>query len=197
MATSASTHAASTTVAAPWATKSWLKAGVVGGVAGFVASMMMAAFAMIASATYQHHGFFTPLYHIASTFISPATLMTSMQHAMAGNAFYFAFGPAVLGAVIHMMIGAMYGAAFGLAVAALRLRGRVLIAAGAAWGVVVFAISSWIALPIAAALFGSGDQITHMASMVGYGTFLAEHVLFGATLGLVLAVHRPAMPGSA
>lgn len=72
-------------------------------------------YAMVASATYQHHGFFTPLYHIASTFIAPTQLMTSMQHAMMGSTFYFA-GPAVLGAAIHMMTGAMYGVVFALAV---------------------------------------------------------------------------------
>ena len=122
--------------------------------------------------------------------------MASMQHAMSGGTFYISLGPSALGAVIHMMIGAMYGAAFGLVVVALRLRGRVLVGAGAMWGVIVFAISSWIALPIAAAVFSSGDQITHMASMVGYGTFLVEHLLFGATLGLVLAVRRPVKPSA-
>ena len=196
MVTSASAGTASARVASPMAAKSWVKAGLVGGVAGVIASMMMAAYAMIASATYQSHGFFTPLYHIASTFIAPTTLMASMQHAMSGGTFYFSLGPAALGAVIHMMIGAMYGAAFGLVVVTLRLRGRVLIGAGAMWGVLVFAISSWIALPIAAAVFSSGDQITHMASMVGYSTFLVEHVLFGSTLGLVLAVRRPSKPSA-
>ncbi|NMM23922.1 MAG: hypothetical protein HHJ11_10555 [Phycicoccus sp.] len=151
----------------------------------------MAAFAMMAAATYQSSGFFTPLYHIASTFISPSTLMTSMQQAMDGNTFYFAFGPAVLGAMIHMMIGAMYGAIFATAAALLRWRGPALIAAGAVWGAVVFVISSFIALPMAAAVFSSGDQISQMASKVGYGTFLTEHVLFGLALGALLASRRP------
>ncbi len=166
------------------------QAAVRGGLLGVIASLVMAAFAMMAAATYQSVGFFTPLYHIASTFISPSTLMTSMQHAMAGSTFYFAFGPAVLGAAIHMMIGAMYGAMFAVAAVLLRLHGPILVAAGAAWGALVFVISSFVALPIAAALFSSGDQITHMASKVGYGTFLTEHVLFGLALGLLLASRR-------
>ncbi|MFZ1527488.1 MAG: hypothetical protein WAT19_01980 [Ferruginibacter sp.] len=161
-----------------------------GALFGVIASLIMAAFAMMAAATYQGVGFFTPLYHIASTLISPSTMMASMQQAADGSTFYFAFGPAVLGAVIHMMIGAMYGAVFAVAAAALRLHDAGLVAAGALWGVLVFLISSFVALPLVATLLGSGDQITHMASMVGYGTFLAEHVLFGLTLGLLLASSR-------
>lgn len=163
---------------------------VAGAAWGAVASLVMAMYAMVASATYQHHGFFTPLYHIASTFIAPNELMASMQHAMMGGTFFFAFGPAVLGAVIHMMTGAMYGAVFAVAIHALRLGGLALIGAGAVWGAMVFAVSSWIGLPVAAKLFGSGDQITHMARMVGYPTFLVEHVLFGLTLAALLLTRR-------
>lgn len=167
-----------------------IRAAALGALLGAAASLVMAAFAMMAAATYQNSGFFTPLYHIASTFISPSTMMTSMKHAMDGSTFYFAFGPAVLGVIIHMMIGAMYGAIFAIAAALLQRRGPVLITAGAAWGAVVFVISSFIALPIAAALFSSGDQISQMASKVGYGTFLTEHVLFGLALGALLASRR-------
>mgnify|MGYP005812320525 CR=1 FL=1 len=49
---------------------------------------------------------------------------------------------------------------------------------------------SSVALPLAAKIVGSGDQITHMAATVGYGTFLAEHLLFGLALGLLLASRR-------
>ncbi len=185
MATTTSSH----TIPAA-TTRGVTQTAVRGGLLGVVASLVMAAFAMMAAATYQGVGFFTPLYHIASTLISPSTLMTSMQHAMAGSTFYFAFGPAVLGAAIHMTIGAMYGAMFAVAAVLLRLRGPILVAAGAAWGALVFVISSFVALPVAAAVFSSGDQITHMASKVGYGTFLTEHVLFGLALGLLLAWRR-------
>jgi len=86
-----------------------------------------------------------------------------------------------------MMIGAMYGAMFAVAATLLRLSGSMLVVGGAVWGAMVFAISSFAALPLAAVLFGSGDQIAEMASMVGYPTFLAEHVIFGLVLGLLLA----------
>ncbi len=167
-------------------TRGWAHSAIRGAALGMVASLAMAAVAMMAAATYQGSGFFTPLYHIASTLISPETMMTSMDRAGSGSLFFFAFGPAVLGAVIHMMIGAMYGAVFAMAATAMRLDRRMLVAGGAAWGVLVFAISSFLALPLAASLFGSGDQISHMASMVGYPTFLAEHVVFGLALGLLL-----------
>ncbi len=162
-----------------------------GAVGGAIASLVMAMYAMVASATYQHHGFFTPLYHIASTIIAPTQLMTSMQHAMMGSTFYLAGGPAVLGAAIHMMTGAMYGVVFALAVHKLHLHGAVLLGAAVVWGAVVFAVSSWIALPLAAKVFSSGDQITHMAKMVGYPTFLVEHLMFGLALGALLLA-RPA-----
>jgi hypothetical protein len=167
----------------------------VGAVAGIIAAVVMAGYAMIASVTYQHHGFFTPLYHIASTFIAPKTLMISMQHAMTGSSYYFSFGPAVLGAVIHMMVGAMYGAVFAVAVSMMRLRVAALVAAGAVWGAIAFTLSTWIGLPVAAKIFSSGDQITHMAKMVGYPTFLLEHVLYGLALGLLLATRRPSVRG--
>lgn len=169
-------------------------AAVVGAVGGMIASLVMAGYAMIASVTYQHHGFFTPLFHIASVFLAPTDLMMSVQNAASGDKFYFVAGPALLGAVIHMMTGAMYGAVFAVMIAAARLRGPVVVAAGAAWGVAVFAASTWVGLPLAANVFSSGDQITNMATMVGYPTFIAEHVLFGLALGLlVVAGGRSAM----
>ncbi len=165
-------------------------AAVWGAAAGVGASLVMAMYAMIAAATYQDTGFFTPLYHIASTFAAPDTMMTSMQHAMAGDLFTFSFGPAVLGAMIHMMVGAMYGAMFGVGARLLRLQGPVLVAAGAVWGLVVFAVSAWIGLPIAASVFGGGDPIRNMASMVGYSTFVIEHLIFGVALGMLLLAGR-------
>ena len=53
-----------------------------GTVAGIVAGVAMAMYAMLAAVTYQDSGFFTPLYHIASTFIEPTAMETSMQRAM-------------------------------------------------------------------------------------------------------------------
>jgi len=162
------------------------RTAIVGAIAGVIASLVMAMFAMIAAATYQHTGFFTPLYHIASLFIDPSTMMTSMQQGMSGSNFYFAFGPAVVGAIVHMMTGAMYGIGFAVIARFAKLRGLNLIIAGMVYGAIIFAVSAWIGLPLAATIFSSGEPIANMASMVGYGTFLVEHIMFGVAAAVVL-----------
>lgn len=163
------------------------RAVVLGAGAGAVASLAMAMYAMLA-AWEKDTGFFTPLYHIASLFISQDSMMTSMRDAaMGGSAFHVDFGPAVLGAMIHMMTGAMYGALFAVVAGRLALGRRLLLVAGPAYGAMVFAVSSWVGLPIAAAVLDSGDQITHMARMAGWGTFVVEHLVFGVVLGALTA----------
>jgi hypothetical protein len=52
----------------------------------------------------------------------------------------------------------------------------------------VFAVSAWIGLPIVAGIFDSGDQITDMAEMAGWGTFVVEHLVFGVVLGALVAL---------
>lgn len=154
--------------------------------AGVLASLAMASYAMIASLV-KDTGFFTPLYHIASLLISQDSMMASMEAGMGGSAFQFDFGPAVVGAIIHMMTGAMYGAVFAVIVSRLSLGKSLLVGAGLVWGAMVFAVSAWVGLPIAAAVFGSGDQIANMAEMAGWGTFVVEHLLFGLVLGALIA----------
>ncbi len=178
---SATTSAPATSLA------SLTRVASMGAIAGVIASLMMAAYAMIAAATYQGSGFFTPLYHIASVFISPADMMSSMQSAtMGGSNFEFFAGAALLGALVHMMVGAMYGVGFAVLASLIRIRGMALVAAAVVWGGLVFVISSFAGLPLAATIFDSGDQITDMAELVGYGTFLVEHLVFGLFLGLLL-----------
>ncbi len=150
---------------------------------GMVAAMAMAMFAMVASVTYQHHGFFTPLFHISALVGSPDAMMTSVNQAMAGHHFWFAAGPAVLGLMIHMVTGAAYGMVFVLITQ--RLRRSMVIPAGMAYGLAVFGVSSFIGLPIAAKLTGAGPVITNMAAMVGRSTFAVEHLMFGTVLGLL------------
>ena len=154
-----------------------------GAVYGTVAGMAMAMFAMIASVTYQHHGFFTPLYHISALLGSPDAMMMSVSQAMAGHHFWFAAGPALLGLMIHMVTGAAYGVVFVLITQ--RLRRSLVIPAGMAYGLAVFVVSSFIGLPIAAKLTDAGPVITNMAKMVGWSTFAVEHLMFGTVLGLL------------
>lgn len=168
------------------------RAVLVGAVAGIIASLVMAMYAMVAAYT-KDTGFFTPLYHIASLITDDSNMMKSMQAAqMDGNAFTFLAGPAVLGAIIHMMTGAMYGAVFGVVASRLRIGVLAMAGVGLVYGFLVFVLSAFIALPLAATIFNSGDPIANMAEMAGWGTFIVEHLLFGAALGAMTAVglHR-------
>jgi hypothetical protein len=152
---------------------------------GVIAAAVMAMYAMVAGLTYLGTGFFTPLYHIASTVIEPDAMMTSMQRAMEGpSSFHFKFGPAVVGMTIHLATGAAYGIVFALLARAVRLSGLGAVAVGAVYGVAVLFFSSFLGLPIAAALFGGGDPIADMPQMVGWTTFTIEHVMFGVILGI-------------
>lgn len=160
-----------------------------GAVIGMVAGMGMAMYAMVASATYQHHGFFTPLFHISALVGSPKAMTQSMTAAMHGDTFWFTTGAAVCGLLIHMVTGAMYGVGFALL--ARRIRGDgTLLAAGTAYGVAALLFSGLIALPVAAAIADAGKPISDMASMVGWGTFAVEHVIFGMMLGAGVVIAR-------
>jgi hypothetical protein len=153
-----------------------------------IASLVMAMYAMMAAYA-KDTGFFTPLYHIASLVTNDADMMRSMKaDQMNGDAFTFLFGPALLGAMIHMMTGAMYGAVFGVIASRLRLGLAALAGVGMVYGFLVFAMSAYIGLPLAAAIFNSGDSIKNMAEMAGWGTFIIEHLMYGAALGALTAV---------
>lgn len=166
-----------------------------GAVWGIIAAAVMAMFAMIASLTYLGTGFFTPLYHIASSVIEPNAMMSSMQGAMEGNSdFVFSMGPAAVGMMIHFATGAMYGIVFALIARSVRLSGAAAIVAGMVFGIGVLLFSSFVGLPAAAALFDGGDPIADMPKMVGWTTFTIEHVMYGAVLGFgwFLAKRTPA-----
>jgi hypothetical protein len=163
------------------------RAVLIGAAAGVLASLLMAAYAMI-GAWATGAGFFTPLYHIASLLIAPNAMMASMYDAQAGAAFHLAFGPAAVGAVIHMATGAVYGAIFAVVVSRFAIRAALVVVAGVVWGALVFAFSTWIGLPAAAAILGAGDPIRNMAQMAGYGTFIIEHLLYGLVLGALVAL---------
>src|SRR5260370_33171444 len=82
---------------------------IAGAIAGMLGGAMMAMFTMLATATYLHMGFFTPLYVIASPLAGPQSMMTAMH----GRVFYFALCPALLGLVVHMMWSARLRTVFG------------------------------------------------------------------------------------
>ncbi len=155
-----------------------------GAIAGAAAAGVMIAYAMVAAATYQDTGFFTPLYHIASTFIEPGAMEASMQHAMGGDSFHLDVGPAALGIAIHLGTGAVLGAVFGVLIGALRSPRSAALPLGLGYGLVVLALMSFVVLPVVAEAFDGGKAISDMPDMVGWGTFSLEHLIFGLVLGL-------------
>lgn len=161
-----------------------------GAVGGMIAAVVMAMYAMVAAATYQHTGFFTPMYHIAAALTSPGTMMASAKEASQGHLFDLSVGPALLGLVVHMMVGAAYGIVFALLARLLSLHRAATVLGGAVFGLLAMAISSVALLPATASLLGGGEPISDMPTIVGWPTFSIEHVLFGLTLGIVLALRR-------
>jgi uncharacterized membrane protein YagU involved in acid resistance len=150
---------------------------IAGAIAGMVAGAVMAMYAMLASATFLHQGFFTPLYGIASPIVGTSAMATSMQQGV-----YFSLGPALVGLIVHMMWSAMFGVIFALIARAVRLHGALALVAGVTFGLAVQLVMSVIVLP----LVGQGG----MAGEIGLPSFTVEHLLFGLTLGLWVAL-RP------
>lgn len=162
----------------------------VGALAGIAGAMLMGVFAMIAGATYLASGFFTPLYHIASSVYDPGgpAMMASMDAAKAGDMFTFVPAPALVGLGIHMGVGLVWGVLFLLIAHVIRLRGLGAVVAGVAYGLAVMAVMSFVTLPITANLFGGGTPIRDMPELVGWTTFTIEHALYGLVLGIGAAI---------
>jgi hypothetical protein len=157
--------------------------------AGLVGSAVMGLFAMVASATYQGRGFFTPMYHAAFT-LDPQTMVASIAQAAAGERFYFVRESFLLGMITYVLVGGALGALFGVAARVLHLHGARALAGGVAYGIAVMGVMSLLVLPRVGAMSGAGDPIAHMGDEVGWPTFMAYFVLFGLTLGAWLHV-RP------
>jgi len=144
---------------------------IIGAIAGMVAGAMMAMYAMLASATFLGQGFFTPLYGIASPLLGPSAMMQSMKQGI-----YLAAGPALLGLIFHMLWSAFYGMLFALLASFLQLKGMLALVGGLVYGRVVLAVMSFVVLP----LVGAGT----MPAMIGWPSFVVEHLIFGMVLGL-------------
>ena len=154
-----------------------------GMMAGMAAAVPMGIFAMIASATWQRAGFYTPMYRIASV-LDPLPLEASLEEAAAGSpSFYFYPQPMFAGFAVHLAIGGFFGVLFVVLVRALRVRGPASVAAGVLYGLGVAALMGLVLLPLGAELLGGGRQVAEAASIVGWPTFAAWHLLYGLGLG--------------
>jgi uncharacterized membrane protein YagU involved in acid resistance len=163
--------------------------------AGMVAAVALGLFAMVASATYQGRGFFTPMYH-AAFIIDEQTMGTSIAKAASGEPFYFFREAFYFGMIVHVMMGAALGVPFALAAKRLRLRSTRAIAGGLVYGIAAMVFMSLVVLPQAAALFAAGQPISRMADEIGWPTFVAQFAVFGFVLGLWLYL-RPQDIGQA
>jgi hypothetical protein len=150
--------------------------------AGLVASVVMGAFAMVASATYQGRGLFTPMYH-AAFIIDPETMRIAIAKAGTGEPFYFIRETFIFGMIAHVMVGGALGAGFALVAKQLRLHGNRALLGGLAYGLGAMVLMSLLVLPLAANLFGTGQPISKMGAEVGWPTFAAQFAIFGLALG--------------
>lgn len=141
-----------------------------GVVAGLVAGIAMAMYAMLASATFLGQGVLTPLYAIASPLTGQRAMMASMRTWL-----YVSVGCIVLGLMIHMLWSAAYGVIFGVLARALHLAGVGVVVAGMLYGMVVLLLMSFVVLPVV----GAGS----MPGTVGWPSFTVEHLVFGMVLG--------------
>lgn len=145
---------------------------LLGAIAGIVAGLVMAMYAMVSSFIgFGGQGFFTPLYGIAS----PVIGMSEMERSMQPGSFHFAPIPAMIGMVGHLMWSATYGAVFGAIVGALRTTGVAAIILGGLYGLAVMILMSLVTLPV----LGLGE----MPTMVGTPSWVIEHLIFGLVLG--------------
>ena len=171
---------------------------VPGILAGMVAAVPMGIFSMIAAATYQHRGFFLPMYHIASL-LGDDTAARSLQEAASGDVFFFVPEPAIFGVAMHLVVGGFFGAIF--AVVARVLLSRVepsralpsrasIIAVGVVYALLVMLLMSLVLVPAADAVLSGEERVSSFASVAGWGTFTIQHVIYGLVLGL-WPVFRP------
>jgi len=146
-----------------------------GVIVGVIGGILMAIFVMIASATYLHMGFFTPLYAIAEPLIGVQPLLTSL----ADGIFYLAPGPALLGLVGHLLWSALWGLIFGLLAHRLHLTGGRAIISGLIYGVLVMLVMVFLVLPIVGA--------SSLLPLLGGWAFMitiANALFYGMSLGL-------------
>jgi hypothetical protein len=125
------------------------------------------------------HGFFTPLYIIASPIIGPDSANTAMVQPYTLS---FEPGPAFLGLGIHMFWAVFYTVIFGLIVWASRLTNSGVVVWGLIYGGLTMLMMSFLVLPVLG--------ISVMPDTIGRLHFALSHLVFGLILSL-WPVFRP------
>jgi hypothetical protein len=140
-----------------------------GVIAGLIAGVAMAMFAMLVTA-FGGQGLLAPPQMIAEPFVGPF-------HPGALNV-----GAFVVGLIVHMMFSAVYGIVFGLIWQGIARGGIVALVGGMVYGLVLWAVMGYVVAP----LVGS-----HIAQEIPTGAWIVAHLMFGLVLGL-WPILRPA-----
>jgi hypothetical protein len=162
--------------------------------AGLVAAAAMGIFLMTAAATYQHRGFYTPMYHIASL-LGDTTVESSVPASVNGEIFMLVPEPLITGVAIHLVVGGVFGGLFAL-VARTELAQRAILVAGVLYGLAVMVVMGLLVVPLADAALSGDPRVASFPSVAGWLTFAVAHVIYGLVLALWVVV-RPQDVGAA
>jgi hypothetical protein len=139
-------------------------------IGGVIASLVIAMWEMVVEAILPAGaGFFGPPIAIG------ATIMRDLQGSQ--NPIPFDLAALVLGLAGHMMNSVILAAIFGFAVGRRGLGRTSLLVAGFAWGIVVFAGMWFVVVPVVDPLVLNLNGVA----------FLAGHMMWGATIGVLWA----------
>jgi hypothetical protein len=162
--------------------------------AGLVAAAAMGIFLMTAAATYQHRGFYTPMYHIASL-LGDDTVERSVPASVNGEIFMLVPESLMAGVAIHLVVGGFFGGLFAL-VARTELAQRAIVAAGVVYGLAVMVVMGLVVVPLADGALSGDPRVASFPRVAGWLTFVVAHVIYGLVLGLWVVL-RPQDVGAA
>ena len=156
------------TTAIPRATGGSAAPAVRAGVAGLIAGMVFAMWAMVI-------GIFT-----SNLWAPPQGIAQSVGIGQAGHDFQIA--PFVLGLLGHMMNSIILGLIFLGVATVLKLRGLASVVVGMMYGLIVYAVIYWGVLRSAPA----GTSESFLSANPGW-SWIVAHLMFGGVLGLLFA----------
>ena len=144
-----------------------------GAVAGIVAGVVMAGWAMLFSA-YTAAGFWLPPQLIAATVFGPVAMVRGMEAVL-------------IGVLLHVVVSAGFGILFALMTGWRPLGGGELIVAGLAYGAAIWAVMTFGILPLVNPTMSARVALEP-------ANWLFQHLLFGALLALLAPLRRSFTP---
>jgi uncharacterized membrane protein YagU involved in acid resistance len=146
-------------------------------------------FLCVASATWGDAGVFSPFYRIAGV-LDRAAYDISLEEAANGSRFWLEPQTTLPGVCVHLALAGFFGMLFFLVTRELpSTRPAVVVAAGVVWGLLV-ALLMVPVLGLAGREVGGGTLIADTPSQMGWSTYLLMHLVYGSSLGAVVALVR-------